>query len=420
MITEFTKEARMADLIDILNDACHKYYTPRDDEDIAISDAQYDRYLSELIHLEAETGIKLAGSPTMKVGFTEPEEDKIKHYAPILSLKDTKSIDEMLHFLGEREAILSWKLDGVSIVLYYSFGTLQQAVSRGDGQYGKDITKNVMLMRSVPMDISIKNNVIIRGEGCLSLKDFDQLKKTREGERYSNTRSMASGLINGTKTTNVLLRHMSFIAHSVVLLEGHGRSFTTRYKQLGYLKTLGFRVVPHVKVLNFELKAEIERYTNDIENFEFPVDGLVLTLNDIGYGDSLGATAKFPKHSMAFKWPDETALTTVTGMKWSVSQTGLITPVVLFRPVTLEGTEVKQANLHTLKIFEELGIGIGDTLRIFKANKIIPEVDENLTRSNTEETPKHCPVCGSPTTILVSDKTRKLYCYPCGGKEYFE
>lgn len=419
MITEFTKEARMIDLINILNDACQKYYAPRNDEETGISDAQYDRYLSELIHLEAETGIKLAGSPTMKVGFTEPEENKIKHYAPILSLKDTKSVDEILHFLGENEAILSWKLDGISIVLYYSFGTLQQAVSRGDGQYGKDITKNVMLMKNVPTTIPIKNNVILRGEGCLSLKEFDQLKKTKEGEKYSNTRSMASGLINSSKTHNVLLRHLSFIAHSVILLEGHGRAFATRYMQFGYLKNLGFRVVPHVKVLNFELKAEIERFTKEIENFEFPVDGLVLTLNGIKYGDSLGTTAKFPKHSMAFKWPDETVLTTVTGMKWSVSQTGLITPVVVFKPVTLEGTEVKQANLHTLKIFEEFGIGIGDTLRIFKANKIIPEVDENLTRSCTEEVPKHCPVCGSLTAILINDKTRKLYCYPCGGKSAF-
>ncbi len=417
MITEFTKEARMADLIDILNDASSKYYTPHEDDEPPISDAQYDRYLSELIHLEGETGIKLKGSPTMKVGFTEPEEGKIKHYAPILSLKDTKSIDELLHFLGEKEAILSWKLDGVSIVLYYSFGTLQQAVSRGDGHYGKDITKNVMLMRNVPMTIPIKNNVIIRGEGCMSLKDFDKIKKTKEGEKYSNPRNMASGLVNTTRTTNVLLRHLSFIAHSVILLEGQGRDISLRHKQLGHLKTLGFRVVPYTRVLNFELKAEIERYTKEVEDFEFPVDGLVLTLNDIHYGDSLGATAKFPKHSMAFKWPDEVARTMITGMKWSVSQTGLITPVVLFRPVTLEGTEVKQANLHTLKIFEELGIGIGDTIEIFKANKIIPEVKENLTQSATEEIPKHCPVCGSPTHILVTDKTRKLYCYPCGGKE---
>lgn len=417
MITDITKEARMADLIDILNDAARKYYTPHNDEESPISDAQYDRYLSELIHLEAETGIRLKGSPTMKVGFTEPEEGKIKHYSPILSLKDTKSIDELLRFLGEKEGILSWKLDGVSIVLYYSFGTLQQAVSRGDGHYGKDITKNVILMKNVPMTIPIKNNVIIRGEGCMSLKDFDKIKKTKEGEKYSNPRNMVSGLVNTTRTTNVLLRHMSFIAHSVILIEGHGRDIATRYKQLGHLKSLGFKVVPHTKVLNFELVPEIDKYTREIDSFEFPVDGLVLALNDIRYGDSLGATAKFPKHSMAFKWPDISVTTTVTGMKWSVSTTGLITPVVIFEPVWLEGTEVKQANLHSLKIFEDLSIGIGDTIEIFKANKIIPQVRENLTRSRTELYPTYCPVCGRETTVVITDKTRKLYCYHCGGKD---
>jgi DNA ligase (NAD+) len=419
MITEITKESRMADLIDILNDARSKYYGSQKEES-SISDAQYDRYLSELTRLEEETGIKLSGSPTMKVGFDEPEEDKIKHYAPVLSLKDTKSVDEMLNFLGEEEGILSWKVDGIGIVLYYSLGKLTLALSRGDGHYGKDITKNVMLMRNVPTTIPILNRVIIRGEGCLSLREFDQIKKTKEGEKYSNPRNTASGLINGTKTTNILLRHMNFVAHSVVLFEGDRYDFPTRELQLQCLQGLGFKVVPHVTVLNFELTHEIERYTREVENFEFPVDGLVLSLNDLKYGESLGATAKFPKHSIAFKWPDEEVLTTVTGMKWSVSPTGLITPVVGLKPVWLEGTEVKQANLHSLKIFEELSIGIGDTLRIFKANKIIPEVADNLTRSRTEGYPRHCPVCDSETTVVITDKTRKLYCYTCGGKEYFK
>jgi DNA ligase (NAD+) len=210
---------------------------------------------------------------------------------------------------------------------------------------------------------------------------------------------------------------MSFVAHSVILLEGHGRDIPTRYKQFGYLKNLGFKVVPHTKVLNFELNTEIEKYTRNVDNFEFPVDGLVLSLNDISHGDSLGSTAKYPKHSMAFKWPDEIAIATVTGMKWSVSGTGLITPVVIFEPVMLEGTEVRQANLHTLKIFEDLAIGIGDTIEVFKANKIIPEVRENLTRSKTEVPPEKCPVCGSDTIVVTGDRTCKLYCYHCGGKE---
>lgn len=416
MITELEKEARMADLIDILNDAAHKYYMPHNGEESPISDAQYDRYLRELISLEEETGIKLNGSPTMKVGFGELEGDKIKHYSPILSLKDTKSIEDLLRFIGEKEGVLSWKLDGVSIVLYYSSGTLQRAVSRGDGHYGKDITKNVVMMRHIPMTIPAKNNIIIRGEGCISIKDFDKIKKTKEGEKYKNPRNMVSGLINATRTTNVLLRYTSFIAHSAVLLEGCGRDSSTRRQQFEHLKLLGFRIVPHTTVLNFELATVIDGHTKEINRFEFPVDGLVLTINDIRYGDSLGTTAKFPKHSLAFKWPDIRATTIVKGMKWSVSKTRLITPVVIFKPVILEGTEVKQANLHTLKIFEDLDMGVGDTIEIFKANKIIPEVAENLTRSGTEEIPKHCPVCGSSTHIVITNKTRKLYCSSCGDK----
>lgn len=416
MITASSKEKRMIELIDILNEACQKYYSPTPDDEVTMSDAKYDRYLSELIHLEAETGIKLEGSPTMKVGFTEPEEAKIRHYSPILSLKDTKSVDELLHFMGEKEALLSWKIDGISIVLYYSFGTLQQAVSRGDGRHGKDITKNVMLLQNVPRTISHKSNLIVRGEGCISVNDFEQLKKTREGEKYSNPRSMASGLINGTKTTNILLRHMHFVTHSVVLIEGNGRSLSTRSRQLEYMKSLNFKVVPFVSVYNYQLKPQIEKFTSSVGDFDYPVDGLVLTMNDISHADSLGATAKYPKHSMAFKWPDEVALTTVTGMKWSVSKTGLITPVILFKPVWLEGTEVKQANLHSLKIFEDLNVGIGDTIKIYKANKIIPEVDDNLTRSGTLEYPHDCPICGSETTIILGNKTRKLYCFMCANK----
>lgn len=406
---------KMEELVADLNDAARKYYSGKDGEETPISDSKYDKMLAELLYLEEKHGYRLPNSPTSRVGFEEVE-GKVKHYAPVLSLKDTKSVDEMLYFLGEKEGVLSWKLDGAAIVLYYKHGNLALALSRGDGMYGKDITKNVILMRYVPRFLPVKSNIIIRGEGCLSLKEFEQLKKTQEGEKYKNPRNLAAGLINGRKTTSTLLRHMSFITHSAVLIEGPGRDIRSRFEQLGYLKSLGFRIVEHAKVANYKLKHEIEWFTNHVEDYEFPVDGLVLALDDLDYGESLGATARWPKHSLAFKWPDEMALTRVTGMKWSVSQTGLITPVVLLKPVVLEGTEVKQANLHTLKIFEELGIGIGDTLQIYKANKIIPEVEENLTRSKTEKYPRHCPICNSETTVVETEKTRKLYCYNCGGK----
>jgi len=405
-----TSELWMRELIDILNDASRAYYT--NDTDVIMSDAEYDKHMKELIRLEKDSGIYLPNSPTSKVGYEETD-NKIKHLYPILSLHSTKSTDDMLHFLGEKEGVLSWKLDGMSIVLYYDNGVLVRAVSRGDGHYGKDITKNVLLMRNVPQTIRITSPLIARGEGCLSLKDFEQIKKTQDGERYgNNSRNLASGLINNTKSSSLLLSHLSFIAHSVIFLGDQGQ-LTTVYEQFSYLESLGFYVVPHSMVLNFELHHEIDRYTKNVETFGFPVDGLVLALDDVIYGESLGGTARYPKHSIAFKWPDISVLSTVTGVHWSVSRTGLITPIVTFAPVEIDGTIVKQANLHNLRIFEELQIGIGDMLKIYKANKIIPEVEDNLIRSNTERYPEVCPVCGDGTIIISTPKTRKLYCYNC-------
>lgn len=402
-------EARMLELIPLLNEASSDYYTGA--EESQMTDQQYDNLYTELANLEEKFSIRLTGSPTVNVGYKEPDEEgRVAHYKPVLSLKDTKSIDDLLHFLGEEEGILSWKLDGISIVLYYANGKLQQALSRGDGHYGKDITRNVKMMRDVPERISVTTDVIIRGEGCMKLKDFDMIKQTKDGEQFKNPRNLAAGLINATKTPSTLLKQLSFVAHTAIFLGGKTRRLRTRFDQLEYINNLGFNVVPHFKVANFELKNQIDACTYDIQFFEYPVDGLVLTLNDIRLGEAKGFTAKFPKHSMAFKWPDETAETTVTGMKWSVSKTGLITPVVQLEPVFLDGTEVKQANLHSLKIFESLSIGIGDTVKIFKANKIIPEVEENLTRSKTEEYPKQCPVCGANTKVVETDKTLKLYC----------
>jgi len=403
---------KMKSLAEIINEARKNYYSYTEEES-KLTDAQYDKYMAELIKLETTTGIHIEESPSDKVGFEEFD-GKIKHYKPILSLKDTKSIDELLYFLGEREGILSWKLDGLSIILHYKKGKLVLALSRGDGQYGRDITKNVLRMPNIPLTLPFKYDMIIRGEGCLSLKDFDQIKNTKEGERFSNPRNLAAGIINTVRTSNILLKHMYFIAHSLIFINGEAKNFHARSQQLDHLEHIGFKVVPYVKVLNFELKKEIESFTSQITDFPFPVDGLVLTLNNIKYGDGLGSTAKFPRHSMAFKWPDEYKLTTVIGMKWSVSRTGLITPVVLLKPIEMDGTMVKQANLHNLKFFEGLDIGVGDTLKIYKANKITPEVDDNLTRSKKEKYPKRCPVCNAKTEVFDNEKTRKLYCSSCG------
>lgn len=409
------KTKRMVYLASFLSDACKAYYSDTDEEPI-ISDKEYDKLIAELSELEKEAGDSLPWSPTKHVGFAPQTSDKMAHKLPVLSLKDTKSIDDLLHFLGENEGMLSWKLDGLSIVLYYLDGKLVNALTRGDGAIGKVIFENAKQMHNVPSEIPVKGELVVRGEGCLALKDFELIKKTKQGERFSNPRNLAAGIINTTKAPSTLLHYMTFIAHSILFSDGDAKELTTRTAQLAYLSFFGFRVVPNSKVLNFELIREIERYTKEVSGFPYPVDGLVLALDNIAYGESLGSTAKFPRHSLAFKWPDEHKFSKVTGMKWSVSQTGLITPVVIFEPIELEGTIVKQANLHTLKFFEDLGIGRGDLLKIYKANKIIPEVEENMTRSKTEEYPRVCPVCGGPTHVVETERTRKLYCDSCGKK----
>lgn len=408
-----TTESKMQKLVNLLNDACQAYYGSGES---TLTDAQYDGYLAELRALEENAGYRLAESPTIRVGYEE-DGDKIKHFTPILSLKDTKSVEELLYFLGEEEGLLSWKLDGISIVLYYQNGKLDRAVSRGDGLYGKDITSNVLLMRDVPKSIDILNTVIVRGEGCMAITDFDELKESQEGEKYRNPRNLAAGLINSNGTKPYLLSKLAFIAHSVILIDGFGRNMTKRSEQLDYLEQLGFHIVPYTPVVNYTLHREIEMMTEQVENgFNYPVDGLVLALDDLAYSEKLGSTSRYPRDTMAFKWPDKSVLTKVRGVKWSVSQTGLITPVVIFDPVELEGTTIKQANLHTLKCFEDFGIGKGDTIEVYKANKIIPEVKENLSRSATEDYPRYCPVCGGETTVLSTNKTRKLYCTRCEQK----
>ena len=404
------KRRRMIFLVSTLNSASKKYYSGEEESDL--SDKEYDKLMRELIALEVETGEYISGTPTKRVGFEAPRA-KQTHILPILSLKDTKDIGELLRFLGDKEGVMSWKLDGVSLVLYYQDGALVKAMTRGDGAIGSVV--NVRDIQNVPSQIPVKGKLVVRGEGCISLHDFELIKQTEKGERYSNPRNLAAGIVNTSKIPNTFLRYVTFIAHSLVYSDGDARSLTTRSSQLAYLGYFGFKVVPYTKVLNFELKKQIECYTKKVDSFTYPVDGLVLTINDIHYGDSLGSTVRFPRHSMAFKWPDEYSLAKVTGMKWSVSVTGLITPVVIFEPVELEGTTVHQANLHTLKRFLDLEIGIGDTLKIYKANKIIPEIEDNLTRSKTEEYPRYCPTCGEKTVVIKTTKTQKLYCRNCGG-----
>lgn len=411
MPKEPSHEERMRDLIDILNDAREKYYSGT--EESPLTDSQYDLRMKELAALELSEGKHFPDSPAeFAVGF-EPFEAKVKHQYPILSLKDTKNVDELVRFLGEEDGLLSWKLDGVSIVLYYKDGILDKALSRGDGHIGKDITKNVILMKGVPRTIQQDGTLIVRGEGVIGLSDFDAIKQTEEGDHYSNPRNMVAGLVNRTTSVSPLTESMHFVAHTLVAMTPENGRIHTRNSHLQYLEELGFEVVPNSMVHNFDMRSEISRYTAEAELFAYPVDGLVLAVNNIRIANSMGSTARYPKHSMAFKWPDVSALTKVTGVEWSMSPTGLLTPIVIFEPVILEGTTVKRANLYNLKKFKDLGIGFGDVIKVHKANKIIPEIIENLTRSGTAEYPVLCPVCGKPTTQVVNRLTEKLYCWHC-------
>ena len=402
---------RMSYLVKTLNDACQHYYDDTE-QNLTMTDSKYDELIHELINLEEKTRKQLPNTPTLRVGYATSGSDKIKHCCPILSLKDTKSIDELLHFLNQHSGIISWKLDGISIVLHYRDGKLVNAATRGDGETGQNITNNAIKMRDIPLQIASHGDLFVRGEGCLAIKEFEKIHQTKLGEKYANPRSAAAGIINTLTAPSILLKHMSFVAYSIVSIDSSIK-MECYDEQLSYLKSLGFNVVYHQKVLNFELKHTISEFTNNVQNYEYPVDGLVLRLNSLKYGSSLGATAKHNKHSLAFKWPDEKKLSKVVGMRWSVSGTGLITPVVLIEPISLEGTIVKQANLHNLKFFEQLSIGKGDILNVYKANKIVPEIDDNLTRSGTEAYPTTCPVCGSETVVFNNGKTKKLYCYNC-------
>lgn len=402
-----SKIKRIKELIFELNDASKNYYEDIQDP---IPDILYDKKFIELVRLENETGTIFPDSPSNKVGSTPTNTTFYPHYKPVLSLKDTKSVDEMLYFLAEHEGVLSWKLDGISIILQYMDGVLINALTRGDGKIGKVIFKNVLNIPTIPKQLTSKVDLIVRGEGCVSLKEFDTIKKSKSGERYSNPRNLVAGIMHTNNATKDILRRVHFIAHSLIEVTGKAKSLKKRSEQLLYLKNLGFEVVDHTKVLNFQLIHEIEKYTKKVDTYSYPVDGLVLTLDDIEYGESLGSTLRFPRHSLAFKWPDISTITKVKGMKWSVSKTGLITPVVIFEPVELEGTTVQQANLHNLKMFEKLKIGKDDILKVYKANKVIPEVEENLSRTGTEEPPIFCPICNAKTEIVENERTKKLYC----------
>ncbi len=406
---EETNRNRMKELVEVLNRAAKAYYAQ--DTEI-MSNYEYDRLYDELVELEKITGVILANSPTVQVGYEAVEElPKERHERPMLSLAKTKSREELQDWLNGKEGVLSWKLDGLTIVLTYVEGKLVKAVTRGNGEVGEVITNNARVFQNVPLSIPYRGEMILRGEAVISYKEFERINsKIEEAEaKYKNPRNLCSGSVRQLNNEITAGRNVRFYAFSLVRAEGTD-NMLLRSEQFAFLKEQGFDVVEHSIVDPDTILGEIESFENKIQTYDIPSDGLVLTYNDIVYGQSLGRTAKFPRDSIAFKWADELRETVLLKMEWSASRTGLINPVAVFEPVELEGTTVSRASVHNISIVRGLKLGIGDRITVYKANMIIPQIAENLTQSDTLEIPFACPVCGQPTQIRQVNDVQSLYC----------
>lgn len=401
------KKQRMKELIEVLDKAAKAYYAESAE---IMSNAEYDELYDELENLEKETGIVLAGSLTKKVGYEVLSSlPKKAHKEPRLSLAKTKEVAELESFLGDKEGILMWKLDGLTIVLTYENGELVEALTRGNGEIGEVVTENARFFENIPLVIPYKGSLMVRGEAIIKYSDFNRINDeiTDVAEKYKNPRNLCSGSVRQLSTEVTASRNINFIVYED--LEG-GEKFKTRVEELNYLESLGFTVVDHPLVTRDSLEAEVRTYEKRIKSYDIPSDGLVLQFNDIAYGNSLGKTAKFPRHSIAFKWKDETAETILREIEWSASRTGLINPVAIFDPVELEGTTVTRASVHNVSIMRGLKLGVGDKIKVYKANMIIPQILENLTESDAEEVPEFCPVCGGRTELKDEEGVQTLYC----------
>ena len=406
---EETSRNRMKELVEVLNRAARAYYAQ--DTEI-MSNYEYDRLYDELSELEKVTGVMLANSPTVRVGYEAVDElPKERHESPMLSLAKTKSREELQEWLDGKEGLLSWKLDGLTIVLTYKEGKLFKAVTRGNGEVGEVITNNARVFENVPLSIPYQGELILRGEAVISYREFERINGEIEDAdaRYKNPRNLCSGSVRQLNNEITANRNVRFYAFSLVKAE-RADGFLLRSEQFAFLEEQGFDVVEYRIVHPDTIIEEIDFFEKKIQTYEIPSDGLVLTYNDIAYGQSLGRTAKFPRDSIAFKWADELRETVLKEMEWSASRTGLINPVAIFEPVELEGTTVSRASVHNISIVRGLKLGIGDRITVYKANMIIPQIAENLTQSDTLEIPSVCPVCGQATQVRQVNDVQSLYC----------
>lgn len=403
------KKKRMQELVELLNRARRAY--EQEDTEI-MSNYEYDRLYDELEGLERELGTTLASSPTVNVGYEVLSElPKERHEKPMLSLDKTKDVEQLKSFLGEQKAVISWKMDGLTIVLTYQNGRLQKAVTRGNGEVGEVITNNAKVFRNLPLQIPYQGELILRGEAVIGYKDFERINEQIEDvdARYKNPRNLCSGSVRQLNNEITARRNVKFFAFTLVKADG-AEFENSRMQQLSWLEKQGFEVVEHHLADRASIEEEVAWFSEQIVHNDFPSDGLVLVYDDIAYGLSLGTTAKFPRDSYAFKWADEIRETTLLEIEWSPSRTGLINPVAIFEPVELEGTTVSRASVHNISIMEDLELGVGDVIQVYKANMIIPQIAENLTRSGVKDIPQVCPVCSGATKIQMENETKTLYC----------
>lgn len=434
------KILRMKELVPMLSRAARAYY--QESREI-MSNYDYDQLYDELLQLEKETGTILSGSPTQKVGYEVLSElPKEAHEAPMLSLDKTKSVDDLAEWLGGQEGLLSWKLDGLTIVLTYEGGKLVKAVTRGNGEIGEVITPNARVFANIPLTIGFQGELILRGEAVIKYSDFERINEEipDADARYKNPRNLCSGSVRQLNSEITAQRSVNFKAFALVRAVDADKASSaaskisdadntasvetaetaqaasavdfhnSREEQFIWLKKQGFDVVEYRRVTRETIAEAVSSFAEAIQSFDVPSDGLVLTFDDIAYGESLGRTAKFPRNSIAFKWADEIRETHLSYIEWSASRTGLINPVAVFEPIELEGTTVSRASVHNISIMEALELGEGDEITVYKANMIIPQIADNLTRSNTIKVPETCPVCGGATEIRQVDEVRSLYC----------
>ena len=404
-----TDTRRMQELVELLNRAAKAYYQ---DADEIMSNYEYDALYDELQALEAQTGVTLSSSPTVNVGYEVLSElPKERHPSPMLSLDKTKDVAGLQAFAGDQKVVMSWKMDGLTIVLTYRDGGLVKAVTRGNGEVGEVITANARTFKNLPLQIPYKGELVLRGEAVIGYKDFEKINEeiAEVDAKYKNPRNLCSGSVRQLNSEITAKRNVKFYGFSLVQAEGVD-FHNSRAAQLDWLASQGFEVVEHIVVSREEIPNEVIKFSKKIVSNDFPSDGLVLIYDDVAYGQSLGRTSKFPRDSFAFKWADETSKTVLREIEWSPSRTGLINPVAIFDPVELEGTTVSRASVHNISIMEELELGIGDQIEVYKANMIIPQIAENLTRSGVKDIPKVCPVCGGATEVRSISNAKALYC----------